>query len=550
MLDLTFKKFAAYLLAIALALGCGGVRADDPAEVQIGERMFLETRFAQFFFAHCNGDVNATLTEGDPVMQTLQSPRGPIQGPFANQSMNCRQCHLVDEAKDFDGGGNRTYSDFARRSPIPAREDGRTLTPRNSPALVNASIVRPAKGAFFLHFDGEFTTLRDLVRGTLTGRNYGWLPNESASALHHIAQVIREDLGKGDLAKSAGGAYSLVLNGEGLQIPEGLRLPTHLRIDVKKSSDEQIVYAVTNFIAIYVQQLLFSQDDNGVFNGSPYDLFLVKNGLPQTPKKHETGLAYGRRLRQEIEKLRTPRFVTTTDGAFALHGNQPFQFGASELVGLKLFLAEPATTPSGSVGNCIACHAPPLFTDFRFHNTGAAQDEYDSIHGDGAFAALAIPTQAQRLANSHEFLPPTAADPLALGRFMSVPDLNDPVRTDLGVWNVIGNPDKTKSQKNLMKLLAPTEKGAPKQTLDQLVDQAIGKFKTPGLRDLGHSDPYLHTGRMDDIASVIRFYVRFSALNRAEKVRNPDPDIAKIQIEDADVDNLVHFLQALNEDYE
>ena len=33
----------------------------DPAEVAIGERLFLETRFAQFFFSRANGDANARL---------------------------------------------------------------------------------------------------------------------------------------------------------------------------------------------------------------------------------------------------------------------------------------------------------------------------------------------------------------------------------------------------------------------------------------------------------------------------------------------------------
>ena len=33
----------------------------DPAKVAVGERLFLETRFSQFFFARSKGDVNATL---------------------------------------------------------------------------------------------------------------------------------------------------------------------------------------------------------------------------------------------------------------------------------------------------------------------------------------------------------------------------------------------------------------------------------------------------------------------------------------------------------
>src|SRR5262245_59870842 len=106
----------------------GGEEETDPPEVVIGERLFLETRFAQFFQAHAAGDMNAVLTQGDPVMNTLDTMAGPIPGPFPGAGMNCRQCHLVDDAKDTTGGGNRSYADFARHSPIPTREDGRTMT--------------------------------------------------------------------------------------------------------------------------------------------------------------------------------------------------------------------------------------------------------------------------------------------------------------------------------------------------------------------------------------------------------------------------------------
>src|SRR5690348_2404643 len=97
----------------------------DPAQVAIGERLFLETRFAQYAAAQ-SGDVNEPFAVGDPVVQQLQTLNGPIPSPFAGQSMNCRSCHLVDDVKDVPGGGNRSYADFARQSPIPLREDGRT----------------------------------------------------------------------------------------------------------------------------------------------------------------------------------------------------------------------------------------------------------------------------------------------------------------------------------------------------------------------------------------------------------------------------------------
>ncbi len=118
---------------------------DDPPEALIGERLFLETRFAQAFFIQCNGDVNAPVT-GDPVLDSTVTTGSPLTGPFIGKTMNCRACHLVDEQLTSAGGGMRTYCDFARRSPIPDRGDGHFMTPRNSPPLVNAALQR--KGFF------------------------------------------------------------------------------------------------------------------------------------------------------------------------------------------------------------------------------------------------------------------------------------------------------------------------------------------------------------------------------------------------------------------
>src|SRR5262245_31602329 len=113
----------------------------DSAKVALGERLFLETRFAQYFFERCQGDVNIDVKEGGSVVATTVTTGQPLPGPFRGFSINCRSCHLVNE--QFAGGhGNRTYADYARRSPLPAREDGRRFTVRNSPAMVNSTIPR------------------------------------------------------------------------------------------------------------------------------------------------------------------------------------------------------------------------------------------------------------------------------------------------------------------------------------------------------------------------------------------------------------------------
>ena len=136
----------------------------------------------------------------------------------------------------------------------------------------------------------------------------------------------------------------------------------------------------------------------------------------------------------------------TADGGFEFHPNQVFQFQADELKGLKIFFREPASLPlsaaqvsAGGIGNCVACHAAPIFTDFRAHNTGVTQIEYDTIHGQNTFANLFIPGLVARLGDYDAYLPATPQHPDATGRFKAVPVAGSPQLTDLGMWNVFAN---------------------------------------------------------------------------------------------------------------
>jgi len=557
---------AALALLVGLGLAPTVARAqEDPAEVTIGERLFLETRFAEFFAANAS-DVNAPLASGDPVVETTRTPTGTLPGPFAGESMNCRACHLVDEQLETPGGGMRTYADFARRSPIPARADGRLTAPRNSPALVNASLER--RGGVILHFDGEFGSIPDLVRGTLTGRNYGWLPNEGHAAIAHIARVIREDDGSGALAQDFGGAYRDVFAGDESQVPAELVLPPELRIDVDQASDAEVVDAVATLIAIYVEQLVFSQDEDGVFGGSPFDEFLRLNDLPRARGNKETSAGFTARLRRAVGRLRDPVFVD--QGPFDFHA-QDRLFGPLELAGLRAFL-EPARQKvravdllRGGIGNCGSCHFAPAFTDFGFHNTGVSQIEYDALHGPGRFAALAIPGLDARNADPNAYLPATAVHPNAQEPFRALADLARPGRTDLGVWNVVGNPDMPAVQSKLQAALCRQAierhdrqvlrdargsdiPGIPCRTTS-LLRRAVASFKTPGLRDLSHSAPYMHNGAFDRLEDVVEFYRTASAQARAGTLRNAPAELEGIILQPADVEAIAAFLRSMNEDY-
>ena len=80
-----------------------------PAAAQaLGERLFLDTRFAQYFAMNMTG-VNQPLAMGDPVVQQVQTTSGPpLPGPFAGQSINCRSCHFVTEFEGVSGAGRNT----------------------------------------------------------------------------------------------------------------------------------------------------------------------------------------------------------------------------------------------------------------------------------------------------------------------------------------------------------------------------------------------------------------------------------------------------------
>jgi cytochrome c peroxidase len=296
-----------------------------------------------------------------------------------------------------------------------------------------------------------------------------------------------------------------------------------------------------------VDSLRFAQDETGVFTGSPYDVFLAKNALPAVPAKGETPLAYGLRLKQALDELASPAFVDDSDASFTLH-DQDFVFGAAELQGLKVFLTRPAEAPGATsgVGNCIACHAPPDMTDFAFHNTGATQFEYDGVHGAGSFAALSIPDFETRKADPAAFLPPSAKHADALGPFAAVPTLDDESLVDLGLWNVLLNPDCPHPQAALKKLLV---QGFGKGDKSQLLARSVALFKTPSLRDLADSGPYLHNGLFDELAETVQFYADASVLARAGQLRNADLELTAVHLDAEDVDALAAFLEALNEDY-
>jgi cytochrome c peroxidase len=550
--------FAASVFIFAGSLaGCGAGQAPaaltesdaTPAADSIGEALFLDTRFSQYFAAHMTS-VNAPLPTGDPVVQQVENPNGPLPGPFAGQSINCRSCHFVTEFQGVAGAGNRTYADFTTRSPIPttqAQPNGFDHTPRNAMQMVGS--FTPRTGPLFLHFDGEFASGEDLVTGTMTGRNFGWLPTQSAEALAHIAQVIRQDDGSGQLAADRlnGLSYAVLFKGTDPRITSDLQLTASERLDVSTATDAQVVAEVAHCIAKYMQDLLFKRDKFKRYIGSPYDNFLRVNNLPLEALSGETKAAYNQRLLQQVMALANPTYITTQDGSYLYH-SQDYTFGPLEFQGLKIFLTSAAAGATNAhAGNCAACHQAPDFSDFVFHNTGVSQAEYDAANGSGAFLNLYVPASAARLANFNAYMPVSSAHPTAIEAFRHQAITGSPQFADLGLWNIYLNPDMPNPQSNLKGYVCAPGKDC---SVDQGLASTIAQFKTPVLRDLEDSAPYFHNGSAATFDDVINHYIVASLLARQGLLRNAPPEFAAMSISQDDLAALVAFLKSLTEDYD
>jgi hypothetical protein len=89
----------------------------DPAEIAIGERVFLETRFAQFFAVNRSG--------GDPVMKLIETTGTPLPGPFADQSMRRSSTCATRIIRGRNGASHACCADrWSRVGVTPAMDSG------------------------------------------------------------------------------------------------------------------------------------------------------------------------------------------------------------------------------------------------------------------------------------------------------------------------------------------------------------------------------------------------------------------------------------------
>jgi len=82
--------------------------------------------------------------------------------------------------------------------------------------------------------------------------------------------------------------------------------------------------------------------------------------------------------------------------------------------------------------------------------------------------------------------------------------------------------------------------GRERITLNQ---EDLGKFKTPSLRNVALTAPYMHDGSMESLEDVIDFFA-----SGGENHINKDPRIAGFQLSDEDKNKLIAFLHTLSDE--
>src|SRR5262249_8322681 len=141
------------------------------------------------------------------------------------------------------------------------------------------------------------------------------------------------------------------------------------------------------------------------------------------------------------------------------------------------------------------------------------------IHGEGSFMDLKIPDASEAVRPSINL--------------RETPSRGKPANADLGYWNFVNLDDPL--------LRRAGESG------DQFLRRMIATFKTPTLRNLAYSQPYMHNGAFPSLESAVAELMRLSVLARAGRIREGDPELGRIRIAEADTGPLVAFLNALNE---
>jgi cytochrome c peroxidase len=160
----------------------------------------------------------------------------------------------------------------------------------------------------------------------------------------------------------------------------------------------------------------------------------------------------------------------------------------AQVRGLALFVGK---------GRCRMCHAGPNFSDGEFHGTGVAPlgggDPFDPARYEGVRAVL-----------------------------------NDP-------FNALGPHSDARA-------------GAAAEKLETLArgPETWGEFKTPTLRNVARTAPYMHQGQFASLADVVRFYSTLEG--SAPPGHHQEQVLQPLELTEDEQADLIAFLESLTDE--
>jgi cytochrome c peroxidase len=214
-----------------------------------------------------------------------------------------------------------------------------------------------------------------------------------------------------------------------------------------------------------------------------------------------------------------------------------------QLLGLLAFIrrvdsTDPVFTAEIGVGNCVACHAGPEFTEAAFTSLFEEEDEPELLEAE----------EMPELIDGNLFVGEETA-------YLDVGFSNIGVRPtseDLGRGGEASGYPLSFTRQALLGLgFAPElpECGGPDQEACPEGERVAvdGAFKVPGLRNVALTGPYFHNGGEASLEDVVEFYDRrgnYGDDNIADLERN----MARVTITELDEDPLVEFLESLTDE--
>ena len=205
-----------------------------------------------------------------------------------------------------------------------------------------------------------------------------------------------------------------------------------------------------------------------------------------TPVEQKLALTAAKALAAYVETLQSKRtaFDQFRDALLGSNLTQANAYPLAAQRGLKIFIDK---------GNCLNCHAGPRFSNGEFADIGVGHFRKDSSVDSGRHAG----------ANSV---------------------LKDP-------FNLLGQfSDAKPSEQTHTRFIA-------------INHTLFGQFKVPSLRELMHTAPYMHDGRIATLREVVKHYSNVSP-DRLHS--DGEKSLRALNLNEGEIDDLVAFLESLS----